>query len=135
MFDWMRAEGMRWHTAYEVMERGIAAVVDDVVAAARDFPDHVYLTVDVDSLDPAFAPGTGTPEPGGLSSRELLYAIRRIAHELPLAGMEVVEVSPPYDPAGITALVASRCILEAVSGIALRRAGRAAAPELSIQVT
>jgi len=130
VFDWMRSAGMRWHTIYEVMERGISEVIDDVVAAARDFPEHIYLTVDVDVLDPAFAPGTGTPEPGGLTSRELLYAVRNIAQELPIVGMEVVEVSPPYDPTGITALVANRCVCEALSGIALRRSGRTAAPEL-----
>jgi agmatinase len=62
--------------------------------------------------------------------RELLSAIRRLCVELPIAGMEVVEVSPPYDEAGVTALVAHRCVTEAISGIALRRSGREARPQL-----
>jgi agmatinase len=79
--------------------------------------------VDIDVADPAFAPGTGTPEPGGLQARELLRSVRRICTELPVAGMEVVEVSPPFDSAEITALLAHRVVLEALCGIALRRMG------------
>jgi agmatinase len=71
------------------------------------------------------APGTGTPEPGGLTGRQLLDAVRRIAMEMPLAGIDVVEVSPPYDHAEVTAYLANRVVLEALSGIAWRR-GRAA---------
>ena len=67
------------------------------------------------------APGTGTPEPGGLTSRQLLDAVRRIAMELPLAGIDVVEVAPPYDHAEVTAYLANRVVLEALSGIAWRR--------------
>jgi len=121
VFDWMRSVGMRWHLMDEIEERGIDAVVSDVIAeiASRDVP--AYLSVDVDVLDPAFAPGTGTPEPGGLTTRELLRAIRRIAAAVPVIGMEVVEVAPPYDHAEITALAAHRCVLEALSAIAGRR--------------
>jgi agmatinase len=74
---------------------------------------------------PGHAPGTGTPEPGGLSARQLLDSVRRIAYELPLVGMDVVEVSPPYDQAEITSLLANRVILEALSGMARRRTGPA----------
>ena len=70
---------------------------------ATDDCDGVFLSVDVDVVDPGMAPGTGTPEPGGLSSRQLLDAVRRIAMETPLAGIDVVEVAPPYDHAEITA--------------------------------
>jgi agmatinase len=87
--------------------------------------------VDVDVCDPAFAPGTGTPEPGGLQARELLLAVRRIASALPPSGVEVVEVSPPSDPAGITAIPAHRVVLEVLSGVALRRTGGSAIPERS----
>jgi arginase family enzyme len=79
-------------------------------------------------MDPAYAPGTGTPEPGGLSSRELLGAVRRIACVLDLCGLDLVEVSPPYDVAGITALAGPRVIQEAFGGIALRRSGKPARP-------
>src|SRR5690349_10256192 len=73
--------------------------------------------------DTGDAPGTGTPEPGGLSSRQLLDAVRRICRELPIAGIDVVEVSPPYDHAEITAFLANRVCLEALSGLAARRHG------------
>jgi agmatinase len=77
--------------------------------------------VDVDVLDPAFAPGTGTPEPGGMSSGELLWACRTLASKLELAGAEVVEVIPAaVGSADITALVADRIVREILTGLALR---------------
>jgi agmatinase len=82
----------------------------------------VYLTVDVDVLDPAFAPGTGTPEPGGMTSSDLLWACRTVAAELDLVGAEVVEVIPTaVGSADVTALVADRVVREILNGIALRR--------------
>ena len=69
-------------------------------------------------------PGTGTPEPGGLTSGEVLRAVRRLAAEVGAVGMDVVEVSPPYDAGNnITALFANRCVLEALTGTAMRRLG------------
>jgi len=69
------------------------------IEEALDGPEHLYVSVDVDALDPAYAPGTGTPEPrGGLTTRELFPMIRRIAHEIGIVGMEVVEVAPAHDP-------------------------------------
>jgi len=128
-WDWMREVGMRWLTMDDVLERGFARSVDDLLTAATELPEAIHLVIDIDVLDPAFAPGTGTPEPGGLSARELLHAIRLVCSRLPVVGIELVEVSPPYDPSGITALVAHRCVLEALSGIALRRLGRAPRPQ------
>jgi agmatinase len=81
----------------------------------------VYISIDVDVLDPAHAPGTGTPEPGGLSARELLRAVRTVVSQVELAGLDIVEVSPPYDAAGITAEVAHRVVLEALSALAAKR--------------
>ena len=95
------------------------------IAEALDGPTKLYISVDIDVLDPAFAPGTGTPEPGGLNTRELLLALRRMTQALDVVGMDVVEVSPPYDWAELTATAANRCIMEAITGIAMRR--RAAA--------
>lgn len=126
--DWARAAGVRWHRMEEVIERGVDAVVDDVLDETSG-AEHLFLSVDVDALDPAFAPGTGTPEPGGMSTRELLRAVRRIVAARGLAGMEVVEVSPPFDHAEITAIAAHQVVLEALSALALHRAGRAPAPE------
>jgi arginase family enzyme len=87
----------------------------------------VYLTVDVDVLDPGFAPGTGTPEPGGMTAVDLLWAVRIVAEQTELVGAEVVEVCPQQigslDP---TALVAERIVREVLTGIALRRRGVAA---------
>jgi agmatinase len=127
-FEWARQQGFRWFLMEEISERGMNAVMDDVVALARAF-DHLFLSFDIDVCDPAFAPGTGTPEPGGITAREALRAVRRLSFEVGLAGMEVVEVSPPYDHAEITALLANRLVLEALSGLALRRLGRDPAPE------
>lgn len=121
-FEWAREQGFRWHLMDEIYERGIDDVIADVIREMSGV-DHVFISVDVDVCDPAFAPGTGTPEPGGLQARELLKSVRRLATDLPVAGMEVVEVSPPYDAADITALLAHRVVLEALSGIALRRTG------------
>jgi len=121
VMEWMREQGMRWHLIDEIERRGFDAVLEDALAEALDGPEAVYLSVDIDVLDPAFAPGTGTPEPGGLSARELLRAVRRIVGEVQLAGLDVVEVSPPYDPAGISAEVAHRVVLEALSALAAAR--------------
>ena len=121
VLDWMRAQGMRWHLMREIEERGAEAVVDDAIAEALDGPDAIYLSIDVDVLDPGMAPGTGTPEPGGLLTRELLRAVRRIVGAVELAGMDVVEVSPPYDHAEVTAMAAHRVVLEAVSALAVKR--------------
>jgi agmatinase len=128
-FAWMRSAGFRWHTMGEVVERGIAAVTKDAIAHARSRAPRTYLTVDIDVLDPAFAPGTGTAEPGGLMTRELLWAVRTVASQVDLCAMDIVEVSPPYDPTGITAMAGHRVVLETLSGIALRKSGREARPQ------
>jgi agmatinase len=128
-FEWMRSAGFRWHTMGEIVERGIGPVVQDAIEHARSRAPRTYLTVDIDVLDPAFAPGTGTAEPGGLMTRELLWAVRTVASSLDLCAMDIVEVSPPFDPAGVTALAGQRVVLETLSGIALRRSGREARPE------
>jgi agmatinase len=125
----MRDAGFRWHTAAEVVERGIGPVVRDAIGHARLRAPRTYLTVDIDVLDPAFAPGTGTAEPGGLQTRELLWAVRTVASELDLCAMDLVEVSPPFDPTGITAMAGQRVVLETLSGIALRKSGRDPRPE------
>ncbi len=121
VFVWMREHGLRWHLMKEIEERGAEAVVDDAISEALDGADAIYLSIDIDVLDPGMAPGTGTPEPGGLLTRELLRAIRRIVDRVQLAGMDVVEVSPPYDHAEITAAAAHRCVLEAISALAVKK--------------
>jgi formimidoylglutamase len=125
VIEWMREQGMRTHFMSEIEERGFDPVLAEAIEQALEGTDSIYLSVDIDVLDPAFAPGTGTPEPGGLSARELLRAVRQIVQRVPLAGLDVVEVSPPYDPSGITAEVAHRVCCEAISALAARK--RAAA--------
>ncbi len=120
---WMADQSMRSFEMSEVVARGLDAVLDEALAIASDDCDAVFLSVDVDVVDPGHAPGTGTPEPGGLSSRQLLDAVRRIAMEVPLGGMDVVEVAPPYDHAEVTAYLANRVVLEALSGLAWRLEG------------
>lgn len=121
--DWMADQQMRAYEMTEIGARGLTACLDEAFEIALDECDAVFLSVDIDVCDPAHAPGTGTPEPGGLSARELLDAVRRICLELPVAGIDVVEVSPPYDHAEITAFLANRVCLEALSGLAARKVG------------
>ena len=123
-FDWMRERGFRWHTQVEMEERGVEAVVDEAIAQALDGADRVYLSVDIDVVDPGMAPGTGTPESGGMLGRELLRAVRRIVGAVELAGMDVVEVSPPYDHAEVTAMLAQNVVMEAIGALAARRSRR-----------
>lgn len=120
--DWMAAQHMRSYEMSELVNRGIDACLTEAFAIATDQCDAVFLSVDVDVVDPGSAPATGTPEPGGLSPRQLLDAVRRIAMELPLAGVDIVELAPPYDHAEVTAYLGNRIVLEALSGIAWRRA-------------
>lgn len=120
---WMRDQGMRSYEMTEIHHRGIGAVLDESFARLTDECEGVFLSIDIDVVDPGMAPGTGTPEPGGMTSRELLEAVRRICLELPIVGIDIVEVCPAYDKAEITALLANRVVLEAVSAIAKRKNG------------
>ncbi|HZC39612.1 MAG TPA: arginase family protein, partial [Streptosporangiaceae bacterium] len=125
---WMAGQRMRSYEMSEVVARGLDECLTEAFAIATDECEAVFLSVDVDVVDPGMAPGTGTPEPGGLTARQLLDAVRRVAMELPLAGMDVVEVAPPYDCADVTALLAGRVVLEALSGLAWRRRRDAGQP-------
>jgi len=118
---WMADQRMRSYEMTEVVARGLSECLTEAFGIATDDCDGVFLSVDIDVCDPGHAPGTGTPEPGGLTARELLDSVRRIAYELPVVGVDVVEVSPPYDHADITSSLANRVVLEALSGIARRR--------------
>ena len=118
---WMAEQGMRSYEMTEIVTRGLNDCLTEAFEIALTECDGIFLSVDIDVCDPGHAPGTGTPEPGGLSARELLDAVRRICYELPVVGMDIVEVSPPYDHADITALLGNRVVLEALSAIARRR--------------
>jgi agmatinase len=94
-------------TAEDVHQKGASEI-------ASHIPDceNIYVSLDIDSLDPAVAPGTGTPEPGGLSYLQLRTMLRACAKKGKLAGMDLVEVNPLYDPTGRTAQVAARLIID-----------------------
>jgi agmatinase len=119
-FAWQREKGITSFFMHDIRDQGIEPLVARTIELVGEGP--VFLTVDIDVLDPAFAPGTGTPEPGGLSPVELLPSVRRVAAELELVGADVVEVIPTAPgSADITALVADRIVREILTGIALRR--------------
>jgi agmatinase len=121
-FAWQEEQGITSFFMHDVRELGVREVIGRTLALVGAGP--TYVTVDVDVLDPAFAPGTGTPEPGGMTSRDLLWACRTVAEELEIVGAEVVEVIPTaVGSADITALVAERIVRELLTGIALRRRG------------
>src|SRR3954465_1721246 len=120
---WMAEQRMRSFEMTEIGKRGLDDCLDEAFEIAMDECDGVFLSVDIDVCDPGHAPGTGTPEPGGLSARQLLDSVRRICLELPVVGMDIVEVSPPYDHAEITAFLANGVALEAMSGMAARKHG------------
>jgi agmatinase len=107
-------------TVGDVIEMGIEAAAQRALEVAWDHAEAVWLSFDVDCLDAAFVPGTGWPEPGGFLPREVLQFVRLVA-EHGLAGMEVVECSPPYDTADITSLVGTRVICDVLA--TLVRAG------------
>lgn len=119
-FAWQAEQGITSFFMHDVRELGIEEVVGRTVGLVGDGP--VFLTVDVDVLDPAFAPGTGTPEPGGMTTVDLLWAVRALAERLELVGADVVEVIPAaVGSADVTALAADRIVREILTGIALRR--------------
>jgi agmatinase len=103
-------------SVFDIDEWGIDECVDIALENAWKGAKAVYLSFDIDVHDPGFAPGTGTPEPGGLTPREALRAVRRVAKE-GLCGMELVEVSPPYDIADCTSLLGVRVILDALGSM------------------
>ena len=117
--DWMAEQQMTCHMMSEVATRGIDAVLDDAIAYAAEDASGVFVSVDIDVCDPAFAPGTGTPEPGGMTSRDLMEAVRRLGRELNIVGADIVEVSPLYDrPGDITARLANRVLQSLLDGMA-----------------
>jgi guanidinobutyrase len=108
-FDWPRGQGFRVVQAEECWYRSLAPLMAEIREQMGGGP--VYLSFDIDSLDPAFAPGTGTPEIGGLTVMQGLEIVRG-CRGLDLVGCDLVEVSPPYDPAGTTALVGANLLFE-----------------------
>lgn len=122
-FEWMRNNGMRYHTMPEVEKKGWEQVMEDALREARDSGKAIYISFDVDVLDPAFVPGTGTPVPGGLTMREAIPIVRRLCAENDLVGFEIVEVAPLLDPTYRTAMNANFIVHACLTGVAMRREG------------
>ena len=109
--------GARMITFEEAVERGLPGVLDEVRQRVGTRP--LYVTFDIDAIDPAYAPGTGTPEVGGFTSHQALQLLRGL-RGLNLIGFDLVEVAPAYDPSGITAILAANLVFEVLSLWALR---------------
>ena len=97
--------------SYTIMEKGIGWAVRKALNAVKN--KNVYLTLDIDGIDPAFAPGTGTPEPFGLTPMDVKHTINLIGKRL--VGFDVNEITPPYDPSGVTSILGARLIKEALA--------------------
>ncbi|WP_299265581.1 agmatinase family protein [Halorientalis sp.] len=132
IYEEMREAGMKWYTAMDVEEWDLDDIVTDAVQRATEDTDAVWVSFDVDVMEPAFAPGTGEPEPGGLVPREAIYMIREVVRALDPEdfGFDVVEVSPAYDTSdsnsyngGVTSGLANRLIIEVLGSMALADQG------------
>ena len=123
VMDWMSEQKMRCYMMTDIGERGLDTVVDEAVEySLAGGAKGVFISVDIDVVDPGLAPATGTPEPGGLNSREILDTVRRISRELKVLGADIVEVSPAYDgPGEQTSYLANRIVLEVLNGMAERK--------------
>lgn len=123
VIQWMKEQKMRTYLMGEIVKRGLDDVVDEAIDyAVEGGAKGVFISIDIDVVDPGLAPGTGTPEPGGLNSREILDTVRRISKELTVLGADMVEVSPQYDgPGEQTAYLANRLVLEILNGMAERK--------------
>lgn len=120
---WQAERGITSLFMHDVRELGIEEIAGRTLRIVGEGP--VFLTVDVDVLDPAYAPGTGTPEPGGMTVSDLLWACRTLAAGLDLVGADVVEVIPvSHGSADLAALAANRVVRELLTGLALRREAR-----------
>jgi agmatinase len=113
--------GARMITLDEALDQGMTRVAEKIVSIVGNRP--TYVTLDIDAVDPAFAPGTGTPEVGGFSSHQLLQLVRGLAN-LNVVGADVVEVAPAYDHGQITAILAANLVFELLSILALGRRRR-----------
>jgi arginase family enzyme len=112
-----RQLGARIVTLDEAVTLGMPRVIE-IVRETVQAP--IYLSLDIDAADPAFAPGTGTPEVGGFTSHQMLTLLRGLAG-LEIVGFDLVEVSPPFDPAAITSILAANLVFEMLSLLALRK--------------
>jgi agmatinase len=122
-YEWQRLIGMRYHTMAEVERRGWDAVLERVLKEARENTEYLYISFDVDVLDPAMEPGTGTPVSGGLTMREAIPIIRRLCSESNVVGFDIVELAPALDPTYVSTLNGNSLLFACLTGIAMRKEG------------
>jgi formimidoylglutamase len=122
-FKWMRENGMRYHTMAEVERRGWDATLERVVKEASEEGRKLYISFDIDVIDPAFAVATGTPVSGGLDMRESITIVRRLCAEANVVGFELVELHPYLDPTYMTTLNSAHVIKACLTGLAMREEG------------
>lgn len=121
--EWMRRNQMRFHFVDEIDRDGWPALLKRALAEAHDGPKKIFISVDLDVLDPTFAPGVGTPEPGGMTIRELFPILRGLGAQNDIVGIEIVELNPLADQTYRTRLVAVRILRELLTGVAMNRKG------------
>lgn len=121
VFEYLESVSAKWHLMDEIAERGIEAVLEPIIDRMNRECDAVYLSVDIDVLDPGFAPGTGTPEPAGMAPRELFTAVRTIALKTNLVALDVMEYAPAYDHSDVTANNAHRTVFEVLAALAHKK--------------
>lgn len=122
-FNWMREQGFRYHTMPEVEKNGWTAVMEQAIKEAREGTDKLFISFDVDVIDPAFMTGTGTPVPGGLTMREAIPIVRRLCAETDVVGFDLIEVAPQLDETYVTALNSNAIMHACLTGIAMRKKG------------
>lgn len=123
-FEWMQKEGLRYHPMAEIEKNGWDAVKERVFKEAlENGPEYIFISFDVDVLDPAYMPGTGTPEPGGLTTREAFPIVRGLCAAKQIVGFELVELNPLVDPGYTSAQNSNRILEECLTGIAMRKKG------------
>jgi formimidoylglutamase len=113
-------QGVRVIGNLEVFERGMDDCIREALELAGDGTEAIYVTVDIDAIDHSQAPGTAAPNPNGLDARHVYRAVRRIAREAPVAGMDVVEIAPALEPGNLTGNVGAMLVLSFLAGVAER---------------
>lgn len=122
-FEWMREQEFRYHTLAEIEKRGWPDVMEDIISEAKDGPEYLFISFDIDVMDPAYTPATGTPESNGLTPRETFPLIRRLCAESNVIGFELVELLPYRVQGYETVLNSERIVRECLVGIAMRKKG------------
>jgi agmatinase len=123
-FEWMRKHELRYHTMAEIERDGWSAVMTRVLNEANEAKGRrLYVSFDIDVLDPAYTSGTGTPVPGGLTPREVFPLVRGLCAENNIAGFDLVELNPLVDPGYTTVLNSKQIVNECLTGLAMRKKG------------